>query len=133
VFVEMKDKYSVESFVKSIYNVALNREPDEEGFNYWIEKLKSREFTGKYILFNLLSESEFKNLNFGAEDYVEKMYAVIVGREPDEEGFNYWVNMYNDYINNKGISIGETRISILDIMINEAEFAIRCNNMGIDY
>lgn len=61
------------------------------------------------------------------------MYAVIVGREPDEEGFNYWVNMYNDYINNKGISIGETRISILDIMINEAEFAIRCNNMGIDY
>lgn len=136
----------IENFVQSIYRLALDRTPDQSGFLYWTESLKSQDVSGRYILENLLNEAEYRSMNITDEDFVKDMYAIIVDRQADEQGFNYWVNRYNTLVEEiaqnlidvpegqkYSVAQGEARVQILRHMMNESEFKLRCEAMGIKF
>lgn len=143
------DAKGIDNFVHNIYRVALNRTPDEDGFNFWTNSLRSQDWAGRQVLLNLLDTPEFRELNLSAEEFVNRMYNVINNRAADEEGFNYWVNRYNEVLQykidnctlhdgcqateNANKHIGDTRLEILDYMMNESEFKERCESMGIRF
>ena len=143
------DETGIENFVHNIYRIALNRTPDQAGYEFWTNSLRSQDWAGRQVLNNLLDTPEFKELNLTAEEFVERMYNVINGRESDSEGFAYWVNRYNEVLQYKidnctlhencGASqdankhIGDARLEILNYMMNESEFKGRCESMGIRF
>lgn len=140
------ERDEIGNFVQSIYRLALNRTPDQSGFNYWTNALRAQDVSGRYILENLLNEKEYRSMTISDEEFVSDMYAIIVNREADEEGFNYWINRYNTLVEEIAQSLidvpegdkyataqGEARVQILRYMMNESEFQLRCEGMGIKF
>jgi len=119
---------SLEAFVENVYKAVYERVPDEEGFNWWIEKLSNQEQTAcQFIGFVLLDAPEFKEkfADISNEAFVEKLYKVLFNREPDEEGLKYWIEQ---------LELGYSRKFVIYAMMQDvtnAEFITFCQNVGI--
>lgn len=83
---------SIKGYIKKMYRNALSREADEEGLNFYVSKLESKEMTGAQVIGYIVLESpEFTNRQLEDEDFIDILYKIIFNREPDEEGKNYWL------------------------------------------
>jgi hypothetical protein len=67
-----------------------------------------------------IASNEFKTL-YGAnptnDQFVSKLYNNVLGRAPDEGGFNYWVGL----LNNKQIDMTSTLVNFSESTENQAE------------
>tara|TARA_Y100001968_G_scaffold5395_2_gene4768 strand:- start:4632 stop:5819 length:1188 start_codon:yes stop_codon:yes gene_type:complete len=88
-----------------LYNSALGRFPDADGLKYWIEKNLTGENTYRQTCESFIISEEFKN-KYGKSTsnstYLTTLYSNVLGRSPDQIGFNYWLNQLNNNIENRG-------------------------------
>nr|MCR4648759.1 DUF4214 domain-containing protein [Lachnospiraceae bacterium] len=96
------DEAKVEAYVVRLYDKALDRkEVAKWEIDYW----KTAIMTGKepnsgqenvydpasVIATGFLNSQEYLNRNRSDEEFLTDLYASFFGREPDEEGFRYWL------------------------------------------
>lgn len=77
-----------------LYNAALGRFPDIDGFKYWVDKNNSKENTYYQTSSSFINSSEFKELYFATDSdkkYLSSLYNNVLNREPDSAGYNYWI------------------------------------------
>ena len=117
------DVEKVRQFITRLYNVCLDREPDEAGLNYWIEKLVNERQTGSEIGRDFAFSDELKSKNYCNRCFVKQMYKAFMGREYDDEGLNYWVGE---------LESGKTREEVFNGFIMSQEFGAICESYGID-
>ena len=81
-----------------LYNAAFKRLPDADGLKYWIGKYTSGENNDRAVAQSFLISGEFK-ARYGDkvsnERYVETLYTNILGRDYDQDGYNYWLGNLN--------------------------------------
>lgn len=95
---------TIESFVNAdsrvaaidrLYFAVFNRLPDFAGYTYWVDQADwSLSDISEYF-----ATSEEYELRFGSESYedlLDSIYLEMFGREPDEEGKDYWLGRLND-------------------------------------
>ncbi|GMG83681.1 hypothetical protein LNKW23_28940 [Paralimibaculum aggregatum] len=84
-------------FVALLYEAALDRngDIDEAGLNYWIDAAGTG-FTDRQLAFSFTRSQEFidaygpiTSLTDG--EYVTQLYANILDRQPDPNGFEFWL------------------------------------------
>lgn len=107
----------VDGFVRRCYGIALNRAPDDAGLADWKNKLYKREACGVSVAFGFVYSPEFQNADFTNEVYVTKMYNMLLGRDPDPNGLQYWIDKLDS---------GETREEIFAGFANSQEFYNLC-------
>lgn len=86
--------------VMDFYRGFLNRLPETEGFNYWVNRFRVAQCQSasavntevNNISSQFLSSSEYLNRNRPNRDYVADLYYAFLRRGGDSQGFNYWVN-----------------------------------------
>ena len=82
-----------------LYNAAFKRLPDSDGLKYWIEKYISEENDDRGIAQSFLVSDEFSQ-RYGANitnaKYVETLYVNVIGRDYDQDGYNYWLGNFNN-------------------------------------
>ena len=81
-----------------LYNAAFARFPDADGLEYWIEEFSSGRNTRRVVAESFLLSEEFGErygTNVSNAQYVETLYVNILGREYDQEGYNYWLGNLN--------------------------------------
>ena len=91
-----------------LYNAAFKRLPDADGLKYWIGKYTSGENDDRAVAQSFLVSAEFKERygdNISNAKYVETLYLNVLGRDYDQEGYNYWLGNLNNGI--------ETRYELL--------------------
>lgn len=120
-FTTLEETTDLNEFIKDVYFNALNRNPDEVGFWYWVDKLTSKEISVDKFIKNLLNEDEFIKMRPSTESKIEGLYRVIVNRTSDKEGLEFWINMYESLLRN-GYSEEFAVKIVADRMINEDEF-----------
>ncbi len=99
---------SKEEIVRNCYQTMLNREPDEEGFQYWKSRLdvgmtpdtliagfvRSPEFAGIARQYGItpgrVQVTNPLDFNYYRTYFVYRLYQNCLGREPDREGQTYW-------------------------------------------
>lgn len=113
---------TIDDFVERCYTVTLDRGSEPEGFEYWKNMLLNGESVGINIAYGFVFSEEYTNKNKSDEEYVNDLYALFMGREADEEGFNYWMEKLNS---------GETRLDVFAGFANSAEFYNICKGYGI--
>ncbi len=123
-FAQSKDEY-LENFLNNVYTIMLERDSDKEGVSYWIEKILNEEIGILDFLNQILDQDEFKNLDTTPEDFVTKTYSLLMNREPDEEGFNFWV----DELKNSNDST--VKLNLINQMAHSEEFLNNINDLGI--
>ena len=94
-----------------LYQAFFLRQPDEEGFDFWVDDRKNGA-TLSDIAFQFAQGPEFKGRygNLNNEEFVALAYRNVLCRPAEGDGFNFWVGLLNS---------GE--LSRWDMMINVVE------------
>ncbi|BAK80980.1 DUF4214 domain-containing protein [Candidatus Arthromitus sp. SFB-rat-Yit] len=132
--VKINPENLLQEFITNIYKFAFERYPDEEGYGYWLGRLLEKgEVTGKFVLYNLMfAEREFSERNLSDDELIKVLYQIVVNREYDEGGLNYWIGEYrNTYLPQANNDSYEAQKAIVARMLHEQEFKDLCNKMGI--
>lgn len=79
--------------VSAVYRVALNRLPEREGFEFWMGNLAAGRIglADLALLFGRSDEFLGRFSGMTQQQFVRELYLTALGREPDLEGFNFWV------------------------------------------
>ncbi|SDY47723.1 Hemolysin-type calcium-binding repeat-containing protein [Jannaschia faecimaris] len=80
------------ALVMRLYQAALGRAPEQTGLKGWAERLLSERFTPEQAANGFVASKEFQNLygTTDTDDFVTLLYANVLGREPDPQGFAGW-------------------------------------------
>ena len=86
-------------YLTQIYNASFKRLPDPDGLRYWIDNFSSGKNDERTVALSFLASTEFKERfgeNVSNERFVETLYTNILGRDYDQEGYNYWLGNLNN-------------------------------------
>ncbi len=122
-----------QDWLSNAYWFAFERFPDEEGYNYWYEhRMLTKKLNGEYFLKNLMfAEDEFTNRNLADRDLIAALYQIVVNRDFDEEGLNFWISIYNENLKNAQGNKKLAQETLVDRMVHEPEFGKLCDKAGI--
>lgn len=83
--------------IMRLYQAFFDRKPDPSGANYWINLRATNRASMDDIIYGFANSQEFHNTysNLGNIDFVHRVYHNILGRSPDQGGFDYWLWMLN--------------------------------------
>ena len=116
-------KAQILAFVERIYTYVLDREPEEEGAAFWSEELWSFRRTGAEVAQGFIFSPEFENRKTTDEQFVTILYKTFFGRDPEEEGMNFWLNQ---------LATGTMdRVTVANGFIYSQEWADTCASYGI--
>jgi hypothetical protein len=77
-----------------IYKAAFDRIPDEAGLGFWINALDNGADMTNDVAYGFTHSDEFISL-YGAnstdEQYVDLLYANVLDREADQDGYDFWI------------------------------------------
>lgn len=88
------DLLNLEAAVTRLYNALLGRNPDNNGFLFWLNDIDFRGNTLQGVS-GAFAGSEEYIARFGAqsnEEFVNQLYNNILLRDPDQTGYDYWMN-----------------------------------------
>ncbi len=112
----------VDDFVKRCYKVALQREPDKQGFNFWKGKVTNKELVGSSVVYNFIFSDEYTNQHKSDKEFVNDLYTMFMGRAADKEGYKFWCDK---------LSKGASRQDVFAGFANSEEFYKLCCDYGI--
>ncbi|MCR5618394.1 MAG: DUF4214 domain-containing protein [Clostridiales bacterium] len=111
----------VKSFVTRLYQLSLSRDPDPDGFDFWVNELKKGS-DGKTVSKGFIFSPELSDKKLSDEDYVEVLYKIFLDRASESEGKAFWV---------KQLKNGSTREQVFDGFCGSEEFKKLCLDAGI--
>ena len=112
----------VGDFVTRLYQVCLDRNPDQAGKDDWCGKLWTRQTTGETTAFGFVFSEEFTNRGLDNSTFVDYMYKAFFGRNPDAPGKAYWLEQ---------MSAGMSREDVVKGFTGSEEFFNLCGKYGI--
>ena len=81
---------------------ALGRSPDNEGFSWWLNEIRSGRHDLRSLAAGFIYSEEFQDLAdtnldgaLSNEEFLTHMFVGVFGREPDEGGYNFWIDELN--------------------------------------
>ena len=103
-------KYDNEEYLKILYTVFFDREPDSEGLKYWKDLLDAKTITKDQVAEGFVNSPEWADTcsSYGIksgskvtgsaetdpteliDSFVERMYEKVLNRASDEDGKNFW-------------------------------------------
>ena len=114
---------SINGFVVRLYRIALTREPDEKGFDYWTKGIKNKSISGAMALRGFFLSEEMKNRKLSNEEFVKSLYRVALNREAEKGGLKYWTDRLN---------VKMTRESVIKGFVDSKEFGELCKKYKVN-
>lgn len=116
------DETKIRQFVTRLYQVCLDREPDEGGLDSWTSELINGTRTGSSTAYGFIFSDEFKKKNYCNEHYLRQLYKAFMDREADDAGLSYWL---------EAMSTGMNREAVFNGFCQSLEFSSICEEYGI--
>ena len=113
----------VTAFVTRLYNICLDRNPDEAGLKDWTGNLWSHAKSGKDVSFGFIFSEEFTNKGLSDEEFVEYLYRAFFDRTADADGKRDWLNRMH--------SQRYSREDVFNGFVGSEEFDNLCKKYGI--
>lgn len=102
-----------------LYSAYFLREPDQAGWDYWAAVYGSAPNTNLEVISDSFARSDEFRLRYGSltdQQFVELVYANVLGRQPDPQGLAHWVG---------SLSRGYPRGSVMMAFSESAEYVNR--------
>lgn len=113
---------AADSLIYNLYSGGLNRDPDKGGFDNYSTGFKNKSMTFSAVATGFYLGDEMNNQSLPNDEYVNRLYRGILGREPDPDGKTYWLNRLNS---------GESRWTVVASFINLPEVKNICDQAGV--
>ncbi|MBO7448822.1 MAG: DUF4214 domain-containing protein [Clostridiales bacterium] len=120
---DQNDDMTFDDFVERLYVVALNRQSEKEGKDYWCELVGNGTLTGADCARFFLTSPEFKGRGLSDEEFLKVLYKTFFDRNAvdDPDGFNFWMNSLK--------SVGKD--TVVEGFINSPEWCDICATYGV--
>lgn len=139
-FTSNSSSNNLKNYISKVYTTSLTpvnekdkskfRYADESGFKYWYNMLSNKKISGPEFIYRILEANEFNQIHKNAEDKIKALYPIVVNRDGDSVGLNYWINEYNR--NLQSLNSSEIALKItLAKMLGEEEPKQLFLNLGI--
>jgi hypothetical protein len=110
-FIQRYGNLNNNDFVTLLYQNVLGRDPDPQGYQFWVNQLNGGASRGQVMLgFSESREFREKSLN---KVYVEMLYAGMLRRSPDQGHFDNWVAL---------LDAGASRTEIIQRFLDSLEY-----------
>ena len=87
------DDGQLSGYVEKLYTTILGRASEPAGCDYWKKAIKEgNEMDAAKAASQFFQSKEYKDKNKSDEEFLRDVYAMFFGREPDPEGYNYWLD-----------------------------------------
>ena len=86
----------VRGFIFRLYNVMLDRDPEDGGLDFWTKKLEDRTMTAAEVSYEFAMSQEFSDRGLSDRDKLEVMYHTFMNRDGDEEGVKFWMGKFKE-------------------------------------
>ena len=94
--VERLDQNSTAASIDRLYLAFFDRYPDAEGLAYWVRTRGSghrAEEIAEWFAESDEFEARYAGLDF--EAFLDRLYTNVLGRQPDQSGKTYWLDLLN--------------------------------------
>ncbi|MBR3058310.1 MAG: CapA family protein [Clostridiales bacterium] len=108
-------------FTTRLYTYCLNREPEDDGLKYWSMALTNQETSAMATARFFFESSEFIGIKTSNEDFLDRLYATYLGREPDSDGISYWLGQLDKSMDRK---------QVIEYFSKSPEFRDICKRYG---
>lgn len=112
-----RPKYTISTgaldFVTNLYQQVLGRTPSAGERNYWAKLIQSGNMSPARVAYEFFTSQEYVDRGTSKEAFINMLYKGILTRNPDSDGFKYWLNRLNN---------GTHRNAIIKEFANSAEF-----------
>ncbi|MBR3356622.1 MAG: DUF4214 domain-containing protein [Solobacterium sp.] len=113
----------VTKFVNRCYTKALGRKAEAGGLNSWCRRILSASNKKAEAIYTATTgffhSPEFLNKKTTDEEYVTILYRTFLGREPEPEGFNDWVNRLKSGMSRDEVMMGFANSKEFDAIMKE--------------
>ncbi len=117
------DDPSFGDFIERLYVIAMDRESDPDGKEFWIKEVSENGKTGADCArYFLLTAPEFMARKLKNEDFVETLYKTFFDRESDEAGMQFWLD---------SMKKGTPRKEVVNGFIESTEWCEVCARYGV--
>jgi len=82
---------SLRNYIIGLYDTALDRAPEAEGFYHWGDELHSQALTPGDLPYYFLLSQEYVNRERTDAEFVSDCYLAVLGRQGEEEGVAFWI------------------------------------------
>lgn len=113
----------VSDFIKRMYEVVLDRDPEYDGYVFWGERICKHQSKGADMAQSFVFSDEYLNKKTTDEEYIKMLYRAILGREAEDDGFEFWM---------EHLSKDMTRQQVLDGFVASDEYSNICAHYGIE-
>lgn len=97
---------STRGFVYRMYKTVLGREPEEDGFNWWVRQLESGKSTAAELVDGFFNSKEYKAKGKSNEQILDDCYQAMMNRGPDAGGKQYWMDRLNVGMSSSAVCAG---------------------------
>ncbi len=103
----------LEGFVTRLYRIVLGRDPEQAGYDDWCNRLRTQQETARQVVGGFIYSREFESKNVPDAEFVAILYRTLLNREPEQLGFDYWMNK---------LAAGAGRDAVFEGVANSQEF-----------
>ena len=113
---------TLDDFIERCYTVTLDRPSDPVGFAYWKGRVLNGDAVGIEVAYGFMFSPEYTKKDKTNTEFVRDLYSLFMGRDPDDSGFNDWMNKLDE---------GASRQDVFAGFANSPEFFNICESYGI--
>jgi hypothetical protein len=122
LFAEEEEEDPIEAFVFRLYDIVLERDPDEASFKEWIRQLEAGVTTGAALAHAFFFSKEYNDRDRNEWEFVADLYMALLGRWPNWDEHLAWAEI---------LLSGMPREDVFQGFANSAEFGKLCAEAGI--
>ena len=112
----------ISAFVRRLYSYCFDRKADKKGFDYWTKLLRNKEKTAAQAVQGFFESNEMKNKNLSNKEFLNRCYLVLMNRNADKGGLDYWL---------KEMKKGASKRKILQGFVESKEFTNICKDFNL--
>ena len=102
---ENRDKnVKVTQFVSRNYSIALGRNGDANGLNYWTGMILDKKLTPQQVADSFVFSKECLDKDLNNTDFVKMLYNLYMDRNADQSGLNYWLQRLKSDMSRKMVA-----------------------------
>ena len=116
------EKTAVKSLIESVYESLLLRNPKSSEINKNLTDFMNQKISFTNFIVNIVSSNEFKNTNISDDEFIDKIYKIILNRVPDNDGKKFWIDEIKKH----------SRTDILKQMLKANEYVRRMKEINIE-
>ena len=113
---------SVTEFVRRLYSICLDREPDSHGLKDWHDRISSGSISAIDAAWGFLYSKEYQAKQLSDEEFIANLYQLFLNRTGSDAEVQSWLNVYKQ---------GVSKNYLIRGFSNSVEFTKLCSSYGI--